>query len=582
MTEDASIDWTGIGRGEVLAGPRLGLFIMPIDPSILPANEAERIAALRRYDILDTPPDGAFDNVTRLAARLFGVPIAIISLVDTDRIWFKSHQGVDAQQIDRVPGLCASGILQCSPYVLTDAKTDPRSLTNPLVAGDAGLRFYAGVPLQTYDNFNLGMLCCLDTTPRQVTQEELDDLKCLAQLVMDQMEVRRGARRIVELSDAVKQEQLRTELAVQAGHVGIWGMDLVQGSFEWDSQMHVLYGRSADAVGALTPEAWLSFLHEEDRPRVQASWQSALNGDADFESEFRVPMTDGETRYLRGIAHLYVDEQGKPQRLLGTNWDVTAERLTLQALKEAKEAAEAAERAKGSFLANMSHELRTPLNAIIGFSDLMHADESLSEDYRHFLELINQSGNHLMTLINEVLDMAKVESGRMDLSEHDFDLPRFLHVVTDLIKLRAEQKGLRLVCELSPQLPRSVFADEMKLRQVLLNLLSNAVKFTQQGEIRLTARFDTEDAAAGGVLHCEVHDTGPGMSQEEVSGLFTPFQQGSAGRQSKEGTGLGLVLSKKFIELMGGQIAVSSQLNVGSTFAFTIRLKDSGNQPDIA
>ena len=136
----------------------------------IPANEAERLAAVRRYDILDTPPDGAFDRITRIAARLFEVPISVVSIVDTDRIWFKSHHGLDVSEIPRSPGLCASAILDAKPWVLTDASVDPRSLTNPLVAGEFGLRFYAGVPLRTPDGFTLGTLCVIDQTPRPITQ----------------------------------------------------------------------------------------------------------------------------------------------------------------------------------------------------------------------------------------------------------------------------------------------------------------------------------------------------------------------------------------------------------------------------
>ena len=165
-----------------------------VSPAIIPADEDERMAAVRRYDILDTPPDGAFDRVTAIAARRFNVPIAIISIVDHDRIWFKSHHGVPVQQIDREPGLCASAILQPDAYILEDAKTDIRSLSNPLVAGDFGLRFYAGVPLRTNDGYNLGTLCVIDKETRPVTQEQIDDLRDLASLVVDQMELRLSAR----------------------------------------------------------------------------------------------------------------------------------------------------------------------------------------------------------------------------------------------------------------------------------------------------------------------------------------------------------------------------------------------------
>ena len=169
-------------------------------------TEHERLAAVRRYDILDTPPDGAFDRLTKIAADLFNVPIAIVSIVDEDRIWFKSHHGLDATEIPRGPGLCASAILENKPWVLSDAKYDPRSLANPLVAGEFGLRFYAGVPLRTRDGFNLGTLCVIDHEPREVQQAQIDSLSDLAAVVMDELELRLAARRAVEQRETLLRE----------------------------------------------------------------------------------------------------------------------------------------------------------------------------------------------------------------------------------------------------------------------------------------------------------------------------------------------------------------------------------------
>jgi two-component sensor histidine kinase len=169
-------------------------------------KEAARLAAVRRYDILDTPPDGSFDRITALAASLFDVPISIISLVDHDRVWFKSHHGLDGvTQIGKEPGLCASAIVQDDAWILENASTDLRSLTNPLVAGEFGLRFYAGVPLRTSDGYNLGTLCVIDYEPRPVTDEQINHLRHLATVVMDQMELRLSARKAVgELSEALE------------------------------------------------------------------------------------------------------------------------------------------------------------------------------------------------------------------------------------------------------------------------------------------------------------------------------------------------------------------------------------------
>jgi two-component sensor histidine kinase len=202
--------------------------------STLHWTEADRMAAVRRYDILDTPSDGAFDRITAIAARRLKVPIAIISIVDDDRIWFKSRHGVEVEQIGRDPGLCASAILSSGPYILPDARLDLRALANPLVAGEFGLRFYAGVPLRTSDGHNLGTLCVIDMSPRSVDQDQIDELKDLAALVMDQLELRLSARQ------AVAQARL---MAREIDH-------RVMNSLQFVSSLLTLQSRGLDACEA--------------------------------------------------------------------------------------------------------------------------------------------------------------------------------------------------------------------------------------------------------------------------------------------------------------------------------------------
>lgn len=171
-----------------------------------PSKEDQRMAAVRRYDILDSPPDGAFDRITALAARRLKVPIAIISIVDEDRIWFKSHHGLPIRQIDREPGLCASAIMADTPYLIEDARKDPRSLANPLVAGDFGLQFYAAVPLTTNDGHSLGTLCVIDKEPRSIDDDQIEDLKDLASIVMDQLELRLSSLNAIERANLLARE----------------------------------------------------------------------------------------------------------------------------------------------------------------------------------------------------------------------------------------------------------------------------------------------------------------------------------------------------------------------------------------
>jgi two-component sensor histidine kinase len=224
---------------------------MPV-ADIIPANEAKRIAAVRRYDILDTPPDGAFDRITALAARRFGVPIAIISIVDEDRIWFKSHHGLPVEQIDREPGLCASAILGDNPFLLADASKDPRSLANPLVAGEFGLRFYAGVPLTTSDGYNLGTLCVIDKEPRAIDEKQIEDLKDLASVVMDQIETQLAARR------AVGQAKL---MAKEIDHRVMNSLQFVSGLLSMQSRSPAIDGGAAHLQLAANRVAAVAQVH---------------------------------------------------------------------------------------------------------------------------------------------------------------------------------------------------------------------------------------------------------------------------------------------------------------------------------
>lgn len=249
--------------------------------------------------------------------------------------------------------------------------------------------------------------------------------------------------------------------------------------------------------------------------------------------------------------------------------EVLVEERTAE-LRVARDESEKANRAKSAFLASMSHELRTPLNAVLGFSELMRNDSGATLPQRQNLDIISRSGEHLLTLINNVLDISKIESGRVELVESPLDLRQLMQEITSLMSVHASGKGLGFALEQSPSLPRLVVGDEGKLRQVLINLLGNAIKFTERGGIILRAGMTRKDASGRVSVRFEVVDTGPGIREEEKERIFSPFVQAGGRSSTEAGSGLGLAICRQYVQLMGGEINVTSGSSEGSIFYFEI------------
>jgi len=413
----------------------------------IPGNEAERLEALRRYQILDTRSDPVFDDLAALASYVCGTPIALVSLVDSDRQWIKARVGLDVSETPRDVSFCGHTILANDTLVVEDTLADSRFADNPLVTSDPKIRFYAGAKLTTSDGHALGSLCVIDRVPRKLTSAQKEALQALSRQVVAQMEYKRN---VLEMAEII------------------------------------------------------------------------------------------------------------------------AERKQTEELKAANQAAQAASRAKSEFLANISHELRTPLNGIIGTTELV-LDSALTSEQRENLDVVKSSADSLLSLVSHMLDFSEIESGKPGPEAAEYCLRDTLNDVVELTAPRAREKGLRIVCHTRPDVPDVVIGDPERLRQIIGHLISNAIKFTERGEIAIEmgAEMPLRD---GILLHCSVTDTGTGIPAEKQQTIFDVFTQGDGSlTRIHGGVGLGLTISARLVEKMGGRIWVDSELGSGSKFHFTFR-----------
>ena len=398
----------------------------------------------------------------------------------------------------------------------------------------------------------------------------------------------RSIRDMVALLDsryrALQRSEERVQMATGAASIGIWDWNVSSDALQWDEQMYAQF--KADAAGNMSPAAiWRAALVPDDVPAAKEALRAVLGTGHAFTHEYRILWPDGAIRYIKADAVIFRDGRGLPMRLVGSNFDITAHReaeLELlrhrhhleelvaertSALSVAVSQAQAANRAKSTFLANMSHELRTPLNSVIGFSRLMAASPNMQDDEKRNLAIIHRSGNHLLTLINEILELSKGEAGRLQAQATVVALAPLLQEVMDMLGMPAEQHGLVLHLDCA-DLPAAVLLDATRLRQVLLNLMSNAVKFAGSGKVTLRVRGERRDDATWR-LSFAVSDTGIGIAPEDQQRIFEPFVQAdSAG--PKDGTGLGLAISREFVQLMKGELTVESTPGQGATFRFSI------------
>lgn len=791
----------------------------------LPEDESQRLDALRRYDILDTEAEAAFDDLVALAAKICQTPIALVSLVDPLRQWFKAKVGVTACETSRDIAFCAHAILQNGIFEVPDALADPRFVDNPLVTGDPFIRFYAGVPLVTSEGHALGSLCVIDRVPRLLTSDQRQALTLLGRQVVRLIEhrlhqtaltpnnatprwlpwtigslcfaialldfvvplgiivpalylipvsltigipgrfasrltgllcigltiagfffsppgtapwfammnrtiavvlmgiavtlagrfqrhlsnVRRiqdekillanNQDRIVEsapngmlivrqdgtisLVNAQIEQQfgysreellgqpvellipdrfrsqhpaLRTaffrtpttramgagrelygrrkdgtEFPVELGlnpietpeglHVLASVVDItarkeaeaerqkqearlraivdhaVDGIITIDARGCIesfnpaaerLFGYSAaeilgQNVNLLMPEpyrsehdGYIATYQRTGMAKIIGTWREAVGRRKDG-AVFPIELSVGEVRLgdqllFTGIIHDITERKTVESQLEQASHEMARQNFELA---EARDHAVRATQAKSEFLAGMSHEIRTPMNAIIGMADLL-LETALTEEQQDYVNRFNRAANSLLGLINDILDLSKIEAGHLELESIPFDLHELVETAGELMAVRANAKQLELIVHIDNGTPQCVLGDPARLRQVLINLLGNAIKFTERGEVVVHVRRDAADPA---LLHLSVTDTGIGIPEDKLQSIFESFTQVDSSTTRKYGgTGLGLSISQRLAELMGGDIRPESLLGKGTTMHLAVRLPETAAQ----
>ncbi len=377
-------------------------------------------------------------------------------------------------------------------------------------------------------------------------------------------------RRAEEAADAAKERLRRGQLYA---NIGTWEWNIATGNLFWSERIAPLFGYPTGDLET-SYDNFLAAIHPDDRQAVIAAADACIERDEPYNMEHRVVWPDGNVRWLMERGAVRRDAKGKALLMTGVVQDVTDRKRAEIELIEAREQAEQANRAKSEFLSSMSHELRTPMNAILGFGQLMQYDDTLPEEHKDSVHEILKAGGHLLDLINEVLDLAKVESGTLNLSLEPVALCPMVQECKALIAGMAERRNISLYLECADDI--MMRADRTRLKQVLLNLLSNAVKYNRDaGSVKLELQYPGQQ-----YLRILVKDTGPGIAADKLQGLFQPFNRLGAENSEIEGTGIGLTITRHIVEMMGGSIGVDSEPGVGSSFWIELPLEQQTNPAD--
>lgn len=512
----------------------------PITPASLAAAEARRLQVLIDLDLLDSPPDERFDRITRLAARLFGVPTALVSLVDAERQWFKSRVGMALDQTPRSSSFCAHAIRQDDVMVVVDASHDERFADNPLVRGENAVRFYAGSPIEIGDGVRIGTLCIVDTVPREFGPDERTLLRDLAGIVANEIAAlelravaereRRGAETVRALLEHLPDGVLLLDSAgnIQSCNPAAERM--------FGAPCEVLAGQASSALIGMQPRPVAR--HEGNGRRVDGG-------------AFAAEVSIAEMR-LGGKVHL-----------VATVRDIGWHRAEQERVR-------AANRRRHDFFRTASHELRTPMASILGFSELLLKREFDAATGRELIDIIHRQATRMIGLVNQMLDLARIDAGGSDqMRPAPLDLAQMLEQVKAAIEDPA-QAG-RVVLHAAPAVPPLV-ADPLRVQQALANIVANALAYSAPGsEVQVRLAAEARDGRPGAAV--TVSDRGVGMTQGQQDQVYDAFWRAGA-LPDVPGNGLGMTIVREIVAVHCGLVEIAS--NPGDGTRVTVWLPQDG------
>jgi PAS domain S-box-containing protein len=537
----------------------------------LPPNERDRLEVLGRYGILDTLPEQQYDDLTFLAAQICGTPMSLITLVDRDRQWFKSKLGIDADETPRNVSFCAHAILEEHVLEVPDTTLDARFATNPFVAVESGVRFYAGAPLITPEGAKLGTLCVADRTPRHLTADQKRALEALARQAVAQMELWRTVRR-VEAADTARQQAL-SHLAANAALLRqfVEHAPAAIAMLDWDMRF-IAVSRRFLSDYRLEQRDLSRLNYYEVFPDLPERWkevhQRVLKGAVERCEVDEWIRADKEVEFLQWEMRPWRDARGEIGGIIMLT-EVISERVR-------------ANRIKNEFVSVVSHELRTPLTSIRGALGLLAGGVvgELPEQARQMIEIARKNSDRLVLLINDILDIEKIESGKMRFEVAPVEVKVLLESAIEQNHEYAQALGVHFELTLEGMEGVQVYGDEERLQQVLSNLLSNACKFTPAGGA-VDLKADTLEGGDVGWVRIAVSDHGPGVPPEFVPRLFEKFAQADSSSTRKQGgTGLGLAIARAIVEKHGGtiQYVAPPPGETGACFCFLLPLGAPGTK----